>query len=102
MRRYRSTRFSHFLERISAVLGAERVPHDADRHSLVTSEKAASNDSIVRAVQLEQEGLARLEGDKRSSGARLPEVDLINTIELAQRFEPVLVSDSHDGSRRVD
>ena len=57
-------------------------------------EEPATHDcATVRCVELEEERRARLEFDRSSSPARLPEVDLVERLPITQEPEPIPVRD---------
>src|SRR5438034_8688711 len=49
-------------------------------------------------MKLEEKGLARLQCLEEAVAARLPKVDLVKILVPCQELEPVLVSDSDEGT----
>jgi hypothetical protein len=71
----------HFRKGLRAVLILEGVPGVACRALGEAAEEAASDDEVPRAVQLEEERFARINGPESSSAGWLPEVNLIGPLD---------------------
>ena len=59
--------------------------------------EAATDDGIVRIVQLEQERLTWRENPERPSTTGLPEVDFVEFRSLGEELVPIFVRDSDPG-----
>ncbi len=59
------------------------------------AEESAANDIVLWAVQLEKEGLSRLEDAKLSAAPWLPEINFVRSSTPREVGEPVVVRDSH-------
>jgi hypothetical protein len=60
------------------------------------AEKAAADNVIVGAVQLEEERLADLESAQLLLPAGLPKVDFVEPIQASQEIEPITIRDSDE------
>jgi hypothetical protein len=93
VRRYRA-----ILARISSSVRSpffspESLPDDAGGQDRGVAEEPADDDVIVRAVELEEEGFADLEGTELLLPTGLPEVNLIESVHSRQEIEPITIRD---------
>src|SRR5207247_31935 len=76
-----------------AVLNPECPPRQAHRKDRERCKEAATHNEVLRRVQLEEQGLAWVQGTKLPPPSRLPEVHLGKPGLLAEEVEPLVVGD---------
>src|SRR5712691_1752460 len=86
----------HLHVRPGAVRNRERVPSEADGKQSGVREYPAAHDEVVRAVQLEQEQLARRERAEDTVPSGLPEVDFVKRRLRRKQLEPVAIGDADE------
>src|SRR5258708_25296192 len=84
---------AHLLQRACAVRDAERSPGEDEGQDRRVREYSAANDEVLRAVQLEEEQLARLEHAENAVPAGLPEVHFVEVRLRSEQLVPVAVGD---------
>jgi hypothetical protein len=62
------------------------------------SEEPATDDGVIRVVELEEQRLAAIQCPEEAVATRLPEVDLVEVRPARQELVPVLVRDGHEGA----
>jgi hypothetical protein len=83
----------HLLFNPCPVLFSESLPDDAGGQDREVAEETTTDDVIVRAVQFEEEGFAHLEGAELLLPAGLPEVNLVESVQMRQEVKPITIRD---------
>ena len=65
------------------------------------AEEPAADDAVIRAVELEEERFADLEGTKLLLPAWLPEVNLVESVHAGQELEPITIRDSDEEAHEL-
>jgi len=78
------------------VLFSESLPDDAGGQDCEVAEEPAADDTVVRAVELEEKGFADLKGTELLLPAGLPEVDFVESVHAGQEIEPITIRDSDE------
>jgi hypothetical protein len=72
------------------------LPNNTGGEDREVAEESAADDVIVRAMELEEEGLADLESPELLLPPRLPEVDLVEPVQARQKVEPLPIRNSDE------